>query len=81
MSKMPNLNPNPKTLSDSGLVIRREREKLDNGERDRDREREDERTKTSVLDCSEREAFELIKILLFCFGMVLWYHLTCKMVV
>ena len=38
MSKMPNLNP--KTLSDSGLVIRREREKLDNGETERQRERE-----------------------------------------
>ena len=39
VSKMPNLNlnPNPKTLSDSGLVIRREREKLDNGDRERER--------------------------------------------
>ena len=49
--KIPNLNPNPKTLGDSGLVtqkersrlgdsslvIRREREKLNNGERERER--------------------------------------------
>ena len=40
---MPNLNSNPnlnlKILGDNGLVIWREREKLDNGKREREKER------------------------------------------
>ena len=57
MSKMPNLNPNPnpKTLSDSGLVIRREIEKLDNGETERQRERERMREQKPVYGTAVKE--------------------------
>ena len=56
---MPNLNSNPnlnpKILGDKSLVIWREREKLDNGERERERERERMREQKPVCGTVERE--------------------------